>query len=121
MKFGDMVYVCCGGDPGEYSAHWMLYIGGRPDIPFSFIEMGGNPAAATSAKFGSANIPGWGSTGGVVVKRNGLSLEEFIRPAFSPQPPTWCKPCSKGCPCTMPPKAGVKNALVFVWRPIPSP
>lgn len=121
MRFGDMVYICCDGDTGSYNAHWMLYVGGRPEIPYSFIEMGGNPAAPTSAKFGAPNIPGWGGTGGVVVKKNGLTLEQFLRPKFSPQPPSWCKPCSKGCPCTVPPSKNVNNGLVFVWRPIPAP
>lgn len=119
MKFGDMVYMCCDGDAGSYSAHWMMYIGGRPEIPYSFIEMGGNPGASTSARSGSPNIPGWGQTGGVVLKKPGLSLEQFIRPKFSPQPPTWCRPGTKGCPTTIPPKKGVNNGLIFVWRPIP--
>ncbi|MBP9864282.1 hypothetical protein KBC54_02435 [Patescibacteria group bacterium] len=105
MKFGDMVYTCCGGTNGSYSAHWMMYTGGRPDVPFSFMDMGGGAGVA---------IPGLGAFSGVDHKPAGMTIQDYINTKTQGQVAKTAsgKVYGRSLP-TYDPKKGV----VFVWRP----
>jgi len=110
FKFGDWVYTCCGGPEGQNNAHWYLYTGGRPDVPFSFIEMGG--------KDNGTNVPGVGHVGGVGVKigsiQDDVGAKTSPRHAFYDQPGVF----------SLPPSYNLNTGLIFVWRPlgeIPTP
>jgi len=114
LKFGDMVYTCCGGKPGTYSAHWALYTGGRPDVPFSFIEMGGSQPPP--GKGGSIKVPNVGGIiGGVVIRPKGWTIQDYVN-MFTQKKPLLYVPSGKIWgygPGTHDPKRG----LVFVFRP----
>jgi hypothetical protein len=114
LKFGDMIYTCCGGKTGTYSAHWALYTGGRPDVPFSFIEMGGSQPPP--GKGGSAQVPGiGGSVGGVVIRPKNWTIQDYVN-KFTERTPLLYVPSGKVwgyAPGTHDPKKG----LVFVFRP----
>ncbi|MBU1034687.1 pilin, partial [Patescibacteria group bacterium] len=83
MKFGDIGYICCGAvkKPGKkedpYSAHWFIYTGGRPDVPFSFIEMGGLP---NDERKGGAEVPGFGNVPGVELQPKDWTLMDYLKP-----------------------------------------
>jgi hypothetical protein len=89
IKFGDMVYICCGGTKDPYAAHWTLYTGGRDDVPFSFIEMGGGAGV---------DVPGYGHVSGVHTQPKGWTVQDYVnmktRDGFDKH-----------------------KGLVFVWRP----
>ncbi len=106
MKFGDLVYTCCGGNKDTYSAHWFMYTGGRPDVPFSFIEMGGG---------NGANVPGLGQISGVDVKPKNWTILDYIKANTTPQQ-LISKKTGKVL-LTIPPKTDPAKGLIFVWRP----
>lgn len=105
MKFGDLVYTCCGGGAGDYSAHWFMYTGGRPDVPFSFIEMGGGSGVA---------VPDLGQVSGVHTQPANWTIQDYIDRK------------TKGTPFlsktgkvlfTSKPQYDPNKGLIFVWRP----
>jgi hypothetical protein len=109
MKFGDLIAVFSTDGSGG-GLHWYMYTGGRPEVPFTFIEMSGGP--------NGANIPGLGHIGGVNIKFG--TLAEDLAAKMAPRTGTiWgCKPADapkcqfKGKPAYNPATAGV-----LIWRP----
>jgi hypothetical protein len=94
IQFGDLVHVCCGKG---YSSHWFMYTGGRSDVPFSFIEMGGT-GNGTKLAVPFADQGGSFSLSGMQTKPSswtlGTYLEALIKTGWDP---------SKG--------------RIWVWRP----
>jgi hypothetical protein len=106
IKFGDIVYTNCAGDGGAYGLHFSLYTGGRPDVPFSFIEMGAGPERV--------KIPGVGGVGGVNVHPANETLQDLITAKITASP----FKNSKGKVLWMnPPKCKPHESMVIVWRP----
>ena len=116
LKFGDLIYISKGPAAGGGGQHWFLYTGGRPDIHFSFLEMGG----------GNAVVPGWGAVGGVKADPYGNTLVDYLGERINGQPPWWCnvkvppKSCfdKNGKLIMLPPKANPTYAILVVYRPI---
>jgi hypothetical protein len=90
MKFGDLVYICCGGAKDAYSAHWFMYTGGRDDVPFSFIEMGGGSGV---------QVPGLGQVSGVHTRPKNWTIQDYINNAVRSG------------------RYDAHKGLVYVWRP----
>jgi hypothetical protein len=94
VKFGDIFFVS--GGSGQNAMHYYLYTGGRSDIPFSFIEMGGAGPGM--------NIPGVGYIGGANIKtvtwqddvQNKLKTS-LIYPWYCPQ--AGCTQKGRGSQC----------------------
>jgi hypothetical protein len=101
MKFGDMIYMS--GGAGTLASHWILYTGGRGDVPFSFIEMGGVGSRG-------ANVPGLGQTAGVRTHPKGMTIQDYVNLKIKPQPGYWKGTITK-------PSYDAKNGIIFVWRP----
>jgi len=107
FKFGDAVYTHYDGT-GLTASHWSLYTGGRPDVPFSWIEMGNSPPGA--------NVPGVGQMSGVSVRSN-QTIPESINAKLQP---TVSYYLGKNKPTVIPAKfkqSDLKNAIIFVFRP----
>ncbi len=104
MKFGDLVYTCCGGT-GSYNAHWFLYTGGRPDVPFSFIEMGGGSGV---------NVPNLGGVSGVHTRPKEWTIQDYINTKIKGR--QLLSKSGKVIQTYKPDYDGAKG-LVFVWRP----
>lgn len=107
MKFGDLIYICCGGSSGSYSAHWVMYTGGRPDVPFNFIEMGGQGAVGP-------NLPGIGQQSGVKTDAVHKTLTDYIK-SKTTGTPFYSK--SGKLLWTSPASYDAHTGAVFVWRP----
>jgi hypothetical protein len=121
LKFGDVIYVCCGGFSGQNNMHFYMYTGGRPDVPFTFIEMGGGPPGT--------NVPGVGHMGGASIKTVSLAEDIANKTASTKVWPWYCpqngctrhRDCKKSCTeadmLTKPAAYNPKTALIMVWRP----
>ncbi len=111
MKFGDIVYTNSvkGG-----KLHWAIYTGGRPDVPFSFLEMGGK--ANLGGKTGGVLVPGlknWMS--GVTAQKQGMTIQDYVD-AETKKTPGVVK--SNGDIVTwQEPKFKPHEGIIFVWRP----
>lgn len=90
VKFGDVIYVT---DGVGVKNHFLLWTGGRPELPFSIIDMGGGQGAT---------IPGISTISGVREYPSGLSLAEYVRKLTDPGGTTKYNP-TKGA--------------IFIWRP----
>ncbi|MCC7357066.1 hypothetical protein IT408_00995 [Candidatus Uhrbacteria bacterium] len=106
VKFGDVFYVAGGG--GQNGMHFYLYTGGRSDVPFTFIEMGGSGPGMV--------IPGLnGPIGGANTKN--ISWQEDIQTKITPTmvygsycPQSGCIARGKGSQCY--PTCGEKNKVL---------
>jgi len=107
IRFGDLVYTCCGGSKDAYSAHWFMYTGGRPDVPFSYIEMGG-----LGANVSVPGIPQGVST--VQAGPAGGTLQDYLARKITP---TQLKTSSGKVYGTLPASQDGSKGLVFVFRP----
>ncbi|MBU1908283.1 hypothetical protein KKF59_04140 [Patescibacteria group bacterium] len=96
LRFGDLVYI---NGANEQRLHWAMYTGGRPDVPFSFIEMGGSGTDVGGASV--PGIPGW--MGGVSTWPRGKTIQDYVDAHTDPK---------KGDKRYDP-----KKGMVFVWRP----
>ncbi|MFZ2804097.1 MAG: hypothetical protein WA001_02640 [Patescibacteria group bacterium] len=96
LQFGDIIYTSGGGATGSYAAHYFLYTGGRPDVPFTFIEMGG-----ANSHSSPPGIPG--GLSGVVTKplinkdNNPYTIVDYLN--------------SKSA------TTNLSKGVIYVWRP----
>jgi hypothetical protein len=125
MKFGDLVYTCCGGSEDPYNAHWFMYTDGHPDVPFSFIEMGG---VTKDEKGSGANVDGYGHVPGVVTQPPGWTIMDYLKPKMpkidvcSDEHCGFYKQCGSyyckgGKQIFKYTKNDPAKALIWVWRP----
>ncbi len=106
LKFGDVVYVHEG-----MKSHYLLYVGGRPEVNYSFMDMGGGQGAVVeSAEWGSIK-----TTSGVKVHRPGMTLQDYVNELIQPKPILK----TSGAPTGSSSPADYKgdDGVVFVWRP----
>lgn len=108
LKFGDI-----GAIVGRYPAmanHYFMYTGGRPDVPFTFIEMGGQGGP-------SIPVPGTKGLSGIGVKV-GWDLNDYAKQKTAPTK-MWSA-CKKNCKDVwIPSKTDPNNTFMFIWRTIP--
>lgn len=111
LKFGDIIFVT--GGTGQNAMHYYLYTGGRKDVPFTFIEMGGVPPGA--------NIPGVGNIGGASAKS--ITLKRDLANKTQPSKVyRWDCSLRKRNPCTEKdmidkPASYNTDGILMIWRP----
>ncbi|MBI5654470.1 hypothetical protein HZC53_02360 [Candidatus Uhrbacteria bacterium] len=118
LKFGDVIFVS--GGSGQNAMHFYLYTGGRSDVPFTFIEMGGSGPGA--------NIPGVGVIKGANTKNISFKQDLQNKTTTRKEYAYWCaqssapysgrkKNCKESEMVTIKASYNTDGALM-VWRPL---
>lgn len=117
LKFGDVIFVS--GGSGQNAMHFFLYTGGRSDVPFTFIEMGGSGPGA--------NIPGVGVIKGANTKNISFKQDLQNKTTTRKEYAYWCaqssapyygkkKNCKESEMVTIKASYNTDGALM-IWRP----
>lgn len=106
LKFGDVVYIHEG-----MMSHYLLYTGGRPEVGYSFMDMGGGQGAIVeNTEWGSIK-----TTAGVQGHPPGMTLQDHINTLVRPKPILKTSGAPTGS--FAPSEYKGDDGVVFVWRP----